>query len=75
MLWLGEPLWRVGVPCSDLLDTQAAADLLDRSVSFVSKRLEQGTLPFRHDDGEVRIPEAALRNWQAVMDAHQLLEH
>lgn len=70
-----EPLWRVRVNNpGELLDTQAAAELLDRSTTFVAKRLEQGTIPsFRQDDA-VRIPRLALERWKAVMDHFELLD-
>lgn len=69
-----EPLWRVGAPVADLIDTQEAANLLERSVNFVAKRLEQGTIPFRRDGEQVRIPRGALLRWKAVMERHSLLE-
>lgn len=71
-----EPLWRCAVEDpGEVLDTGEAADLLDRSITFVAKRLEQGTIPFhRSAQGELRIPKQALLNWKAMMDHFQLLD-
>ena len=71
-----EPLWRCAVEDpGELLDTGAAADLLDRSINFVAKRLENGTIPFyRTSDDEVRIPKAALEAWRAMMEHYQLFD-
>jgi len=65
-----EPLWRCVVEDpGQLLDTGEAAELLDRSVNFVAKRLEQGTIPFhRSQDGEVRIPKDGLEAWRRMME-------
>ncbi len=74
-----EPIWRVVVEPGELLETAAAATLIDRSPTFVSKRLEQGTIPFYrqsiqgHTD-QIRIPKTALESWFAIMQAHKLLE-
>ncbi len=70
-----EPVWavRAGEP-GDLLDTAAAATAIGRSATFVSKRLEQGTIPSYRQGEQVRIPARALASWKALMDAHKLLE-
>jgi hypothetical protein len=69
-----EPLWAVLVDDPGaLLDTAAAAAAIGRSTTFVVKRLELGTIPQVKKDGQVRLPEAALLAWKAVMDAHGLL--
>ncbi len=71
-----EPLWRVTIADpGELLDTHDAAELIDRSATFVAKRLENGTIPcYRSDDDELRIPRQALENWQAVMERYELLD-
>jgi hypothetical protein len=74
-----EPIWRVVVDPGATLDTAAAADLIGKPATFIAKRLEQGTIPFhRHvttgQPDQVRLPEAALRAWLAVMQAHKLLD-
>ena len=70
-----EPLWRVRVnDPGELLDTQAAAELWERSTTFVAKRLEQGTIPSFRQDDVLRIPRLALERWQAVMDRFGLLD-
>lgn len=70
-----EPLWRVTVAePGALLDTREAADLLDRSINFVAKRLEQGTLPTVTDGEQVRIPKRGLEAWKAVMEHFSLLD-
>jgi hypothetical protein len=74
-----EPIWRVVVDPGIVLDTTAAAALIGRSATFVSKRLEQGTIPFHRQSvadqpDQIRIPETALRAWFAVMLAHKLLD-
>jgi hypothetical protein len=74
-----EPIWRVVVDPGTTLETAAAAELIGRPVTFVAKRLEQGTIPFHRQaiagqPDHVRIPEAALKSWLAVMQAHKLLD-
>jgi hypothetical protein len=74
-----EPIWRVVVAPGTTLETSAAAEAIGKPVLFVAKRLEQGTIPFhRHvvagQPDQVRIPEAALKAWLAVMQAHKLLD-
>jgi hypothetical protein len=74
-----EPLWRVtAADPGELLDTAAAAALLERSPTFIAKRLEQGTIPTvrRLENGNevVRLPRPALLAWKAIMDAHKLLD-
>ena len=70
-----EPLWvvRVDEP-GELVDTNEAADILDRSVAFVAKRLEHATIPVFKHDGEIRIPKQALLSWQTLMNTYQLLD-
>ena len=70
-----EPLWAVvRSDPGELLDTVQAAALINRSTTFVARRLEQGTLP-SHRQGEVlRIPKDALLAWKAVLDRFQLLD-
>lgn len=71
-----EPLWRVAVADpGEVIDTHAAAEVLDRSVNFVGKRLDAGTIPWhRSEAGEVRIPTRALADWRAVMERFELLD-
>ena len=74
-----EPIWRVVVDPGPVLDTAAAAEVIGRSVAFVSKRLEQGAIPYHRQPvaeqpDHIRIPEIALRAWFAVMQAHKLLD-
>jgi hypothetical protein len=74
-----EPIWRVVVDPGVTLETAAAAELIGKPASFVAKRLEQGTIPFHRQavagqPDQVRIPEAALTAWLAVMQAHKLLD-
>ena len=74
-----EPIWRVVAEPGTTLETAAAAEVIGRPVAFVAKRLEQGTIPFHRlpvtgQPDQVRIPEAALRAWLAVMQAHKLLD-
>ncbi len=76
-----EPLWQVVVSSSesidqhsDLLDTAAAALFLDRSTSFIVKRLEAKTLPWCTHAGQIRIPARALAAWQAVMLEFKLFD-
>jgi hypothetical protein len=69
-----EPCWEVTTadpgPC---LAAEEAAALLDRSVTFIAKRLEAGTIPFVRGPEGVAIPRRGLEAWRAVMDAFQLL--
>lgn len=70
-----EPVWQVAIADpGELLDTVAAAGLIDRSPTFIAKRLEQGTLPWFREGDTVRIPKTALLAWKAVMDAFRLLD-
>ncbi|MDA3959694.1 MAG: hypothetical protein PF961_02805 [Planctomycetota bacterium] len=71
-----EPLWRIAVADpGPVLDTHAAAEHIDRSVNFVAKRLDAGTIPFhRNSDGELRIPVQALDAWWAMMQHFNLLD-
>ncbi len=74
-----EPIWRVVVAPDANLETAAAAELIGKPATFVAKRLEQGTIPFHRQvvagqPDHVRIPEAALKSWLAVMQAHKLLD-
>ncbi len=74
-----EPIWRVVVAPGTTLETGAAAEAIGKPVTFVAKRLEQGTIPFHRlivagQPDHVRIPEAALKSWLAVMQAHKLLD-
>lgn len=71
-----EPVWQVHRTDADdeLLDTADAAELLERSLQFVSKRLSNGTLPCLQQDGEWLLPRRALLAWQAVMQRLQLLD-
>lgn len=74
-----EPIWRVVVAPGTTLETAAAAEAIGKPAAFVAKRLEQGTIPFHRQSAagqpdQVRIPEAALKSWLAVMQAHKLLD-
>lgn len=74
-----EPIWRVVVAPGATLETGAAAEAIGKPVTFVAKRLEQGTIPFHRQvvagqPDHVRIPEGALKSWLAVMQAHKLLD-
>lgn len=74
-----EPIWRVVVDPGTTLETAAAAEVIGKPAAFVAKRLEQGTIPFHRQvvagqPDHVRIPEAALKSWLAVMQAHKLLD-
>jgi len=69
-----EPLWQVTGPPGELLDTATAAQRCGRSPAFIAKRLEARALPWCQQGEQVRIPALALAAWQAVMDAHKLLE-
>jgi hypothetical protein len=71
-----EALWAVPpqVDGGEALDVAQAAAHLDRSINFVAKRLETGTLPSSLRDGVVVIPARALDAWRAVAEALQLLD-
>lgn len=74
-----EPIWRVVVDAGTTLETGVAAEVIGKPVTFVAKRLEQGTIPFHRQvvagqPDHVRIPEGALKSWLAVMQAHKLLD-
>jgi len=70
-----EPLWRVAVAePGELLETSEAAERLDRSINFVAKRLDQGTIPFHRDGDQVRIPARALEGWRAVVEHYELID-
>ena len=70
-----EPLWQVAVAePGELLDTNAAADRLDRSIHFVAKRLENASIPVWSDGEQLRIPQTSLDTWKTVMDHFGLLE-
>lgn len=68
-----EPIWEVVGEPGELLDTAQAATAIDRSTSFVVKKLEQGSIPWCRRDEQVRLPAAALAAWKAVMDDQGLL--
>ncbi len=70
-----EPVWVITCkPNGESLDTADAADLLDRSLQFINKRLESGTLPFYKDNDDTIIPKQALEAWQKVMQTLNLLD-
>jgi len=70
-----EPLWAVvRSDPGELLDTVQAAALINRSTTFVARRLEQGTLPSHRQNEVLRIPKDALLAWKAVLDRFQLLD-
>ena len=70
-----EPLWVVTTEApGELIDTAEAADRIERSITFVAKRLESATIPIYHDGDEIKIPAAALMAWKQVMDHFQLLD-
>ena len=64
-----EPIWRVLDPPGDLLDTNAAADLLGKSTTAIAKRLESRTMPWHEADGRIRIPRQAAEAWKAALTA------
>lgn len=65
-----EPIWRVVSPDpGDLLDTNAAADLLGKSTTAIAKRLEARTMPWHESEGRVRIPRQAAEAWKAALTA------
>ncbi len=70
-----EPIW--GVRLADpgpLLDTVQAAEAIGKSPTFVSKKLEQGTIPHCRQDEQLRIPARGLAAWKAVMERYSLLD-
>jgi len=71
-----EPLWEIAIADPGPgLEVDEVAERLDRSVNFVSKRLDAGTIPwFRDEEGETRIPERGLAAWKAVVDEFGLLD-
>ncbi|MFW5845872.1 MAG: hypothetical protein ACOCXJ_06570, partial [Planctomycetota bacterium] len=70
-----EPLWAVvQEDPGELLDTAAAARRIDRSASFVAKRLEQATIPVTRMDGQLRVPARGLDAWYALMCHFGLLD-
>ena len=70
-----EPLWQVTSDNPGTLFTlQEAADVLDRSLNFVAKRLESGTIPFVIQGDERCIPENGLKAWKAIMETHELID-
>ena len=70
-----EPLWHVtGKESGTLLSLQEAATKLDRSLNFVAKRLQSGTIPFIIKGEERHIPERGLAAWQAIMEQHELID-
>ena len=77
-----EPIWEVVIGPGEVLDTVAAAQVVDRSTSFIAKRLEARTMPWhRHHSSservsadQVRIPTQALSAWLAVMNEFTLLD-
>lgn len=70
-----EPIWQVTVADpGELVDTATAADLLGRSTTFVSKRLEARTIPLYARDGQVRLPRRTLLAWKSALDAHHALD-
>ena len=70
-----EALWIVRTPPrGKTLETADAADLLDRSLNFMAKRIDSGTIPSYRDGDDVSIPETALQAWQAVVETFKLLD-
>jgi hypothetical protein len=70
-----EAIWQVtAADPGELLDTAAAAALINRSTTFVAKRLEARTIPFHLHDGQLRLPRRALTAWLAVMEWGKLLD-
>ncbi|MCS6970701.1 MAG: helix-turn-helix domain-containing protein [Planctomycetota bacterium] len=69
-----EPLWRVTArDPGELLDTAAAAELLQRSPAAIAKRLEAGTIPHVVvGERQLRIPRRAVLAWQAALARHGL---
>lgn len=68
-----EPIWRVTAEPGALLDTGAAAELLQRSPAAVAKRLDAGTIPYCEREGQRRLPQRALLAWKAALERHGLL--
>jgi hypothetical protein len=76
-----EPIWRVAVEPADLIDTAEAATLLDRPLAWLTKRLDQGSIPHHVRPAAqpgaapmIRLPREALLAWKTAMDAHKLLD-
>ena len=70
-----EPLWQVTTQdTGPLLELAQAAELLDRSLNFVGKRLESGAIPFVIQEGERKIPEHGLKAWKAIMETYELID-
>ncbi len=71
-----EPLWYIhDVSADDLISVNEAAELVDRSIHFIAKRLEASTIPcHRNADGDVLIPRAGLLAWKKLMDHYSLLD-
>ena len=68
-----EPIWQVHADPGEVLDTAAAATAIDRSTSFVVKRLEARTLPWCRRGDQVRLPQRTLAGWLAIMQEFALL--
>jgi hypothetical protein len=68
-----EPIWEVTGEPGEVLDTAQAAAAIDRSTSFVAKKLEQKTIPWCRRGDQLRLPAGALAAWKAVMDDLGLL--
>jgi hypothetical protein len=74
-----EPIWRVVVNPGELIDTTAAAAHINRSPTFIAKRLEQGTIPFHRESqagqtDHIRIPQQALSAWFAALNEFKFLD-
>ncbi|TVR14659.1 MAG: DNA-binding protein [Planctomycetota bacterium] len=70
-----EPLWQVTIADpGPSIDVAEAADILDRSINFVAKRLDNRTIPHAWRGDELVIPRQALAAWKAVMDHHRLID-
>ncbi len=68
-----EPIWEVHADPGEVLDTAAAATAIDRSTTFVVKRLAAGTLPWCRRDEQLRLPRRTLAGWSAIMQEFALL--
>jgi hypothetical protein len=68
-----EPIWQVHADPGEVLDTAAAAIAIDRSTSFVVKRLEARTLPWCRREDQIRLPQRTLAGWLAIMQEFALL--
>lgn len=70
-----EPIWQVQAPDpGDLLDTNAAADLLGKSTTNIAKRLDARLIPWHQADDRLRLPRQALLHWKAALEAAQCWE-